>query len=40
MRKTNFAYSFVCVWNLVADIKGRIQTEGVWEQDPEENIWI
>jgi hypothetical protein len=27
------------VWNLVSDIKGGTQTEGVWEQGVEENIW-
>jgi hypothetical protein len=25
--------------NLVSDIKGIAQTEGVWEQGAEENIW-
>jgi hypothetical protein len=30
--KNNFACSFVWVWNLVFDIKGRTQTEGIWEQ--------
>jgi hypothetical protein len=25
--------------NLVSDIKGGIQTEGVWEQGAEEDIW-
>jgi hypothetical protein len=25
--------------NLVSDIKGGTQTEGVWEQGAEENIW-
>jgi hypothetical protein len=29
----------VCVWNIISDIKGRAQTEGVWEQGAEENIW-
>jgi hypothetical protein len=27
------------VWNLVSDIKGGTQTEGVWEQGAEEDIW-
>jgi hypothetical protein len=27
------------VLNLASDIKGRTQTEGVWEQGVEENIW-
>jgi hypothetical protein len=35
----NFACGFVGVWNWVSDIKGRTQTEGIWEQDAEENIW-
>jgi hypothetical protein len=26
------------VWNLVSNIKGGTQAEGVWEQDAEENI--
>jgi hypothetical protein len=25
-------------WNFVSEIKGRAQTEGVWEQGAEENI--
>jgi hypothetical protein len=29
----------VWVWNLVSDIKGGTQTEGVWEQGAEETIW-
>jgi hypothetical protein len=36
-------YSFACgavwVWNLVSEIKGGTQTEGVWEQGAEGNIW-
>jgi hypothetical protein len=28
------------VWNLVSDIKGGTETEGVWEQGTEENIWM
>jgi hypothetical protein len=27
------------MWNLVSDIKEGTQTEGVWEQGVEENIW-
>jgi hypothetical protein len=27
----NFARGFVWVWNLVADIEGGTQAEGVWE---------
>jgi hypothetical protein len=30
---------FSDVWNLVSDAKGRSQTEGVWEQGSEKNIW-
>jgi hypothetical protein len=26
------------MWNLVSDIKGGTQTEGVWEQGAEEDI--
>jgi hypothetical protein len=39
IQKYNFACGSVWVWNLVADIKGGTQTEGVWEQSAEENIW-
>jgi hypothetical protein len=35
----NFACGSVWVWNSVSDIKGWTQTEGVWEQCVEENIW-
>jgi len=35
----NFARGFVWVWNLVADIEGGTQAEGVWEQGVEESIW-
>jgi len=35
----NFACCFVWVWNLVADIAGGEEAEGVWEYDVEENIW-
>jgi hypothetical protein len=35
----NFASGSVWVWNLVPDIKGGTQTEDVWEQGVEENIW-
>jgi hypothetical protein len=27
------------MWNLVSDIKGGTETEGVCEQGAEENIW-
>ena len=27
------------VWNLVADIEGGKEAEGVWEYGVEENIW-
>jgi len=30
---------FVWVWNLVADIAGEKEAEGVWEHGVEENIW-
>jgi hypothetical protein len=35
----NFACRSVWVWNLVSDIKGWTQTEGIWEQGDEEDIW-
>jgi hypothetical protein len=35
----NFACGSIWVWNLVSDIKGATQTEGVREQGAEENIW-
>ena len=35
----NFACCFVLVWNLVADIEGGKEAEGVWEYGVEENIW-
>jgi len=34
----NFACCFVWVWNLVADIAGGKEAEGVWEHGVEENI--
>jgi hypothetical protein len=43
-----YAYIFLsepfCLWfcmgaKLVSNIKGGIQTKGVWEQGTEENIW-
>jgi hypothetical protein len=37
--KTKFACGSVWVWNLVSDIKGGTQTEVVWEQGAEEDIW-
>ena len=39
MKNYNFACCFVWIWNLVADIEGETQAEGVWEQGVEENIW-
>jgi hypothetical protein len=39
MQVYNFACGCIWVWNLVSDIKGGTQTEGVWEQGTEENIW-
>jgi hypothetical protein len=35
----NFACFSVWVWNLVADIEGGTEAEGVWERGVEENIW-
>jgi hypothetical protein len=35
----NFARGSVWVWNFVSDIKGGTQTEGVWEQGAEKDIW-
>jgi hypothetical protein len=34
-----FACRSVWVWNLVSDIKGGTQTESVWAQGAEEDIW-
>jgi len=31
--------NFVWVWNLVADIEGGKEAQGVWEYGIEENIW-
>ena len=31
IKNYNFAHGFVWVWNLVADIEGGTQAEGVWE---------
>ena len=36
----NFPGGFVWVWNLVVDIEGRKEAEGVWEYGVEENNWI
>jgi len=33
------SFCFVWVWNLVADIAGGKEAEGVWEHGVEENIW-
>jgi hypothetical protein len=35
----NFDCGSVWVWNLVSEIKGGTQTEGVWQQGAEEDIW-
>jgi hypothetical protein len=35
--KRNFACGYVWMWNLVSDMKGRIQTESVWGQGAGEN---
>jgi hypothetical protein len=40
MQGYNFDCGSVWVWNLVFDIKGGTQTDGAWEKDDEENIWI
>jgi len=34
----DFACCFVWVWNLVVDIAGGKEAEGVWEHGVEENI--
>jgi hypothetical protein len=34
-----FACGSVWLWNLVFDIKGGTQTDGVWEQGAEKDIW-
>jgi hypothetical protein len=33
MQKYNFACGSVWMWNLVSDMKGGIQTEGVWKHE-------
>jgi len=35
----NLACCFVWVWNLVADIAGGKEAEGIWEHGVAENIW-
>ena len=35
----NFTCCFVWVWNLVADIAGGMEAEGVWEHGVEDDIW-
>ena len=37
--KEEFFWLIAYVWNLVSDIAGGKETEGVWEQGVEENIW-
>jgi hypothetical protein len=36
-------YNLICgsvwPWNLVSDINAGVQTEGIWEQGAEQNIW-
>jgi len=39
IRNYNFADYFLWVCNLVADIEGTEEAEGVWEHGVEENIW-
>ena len=36
----NISSCFVWVWNLVSNIKGRTQTDGVWKQGTDEGIWV
>ena len=40
IQNRNSACCFVWVRNLVADIEGGTQAEGVREQGVEENIWV
>ena len=35
----NIASCAIWLWNMVSYIKGGIQAEGIWKQDPEANIW-
>jgi hypothetical protein len=35
----NVASGSVWLWNLDSDFMGGTQTEGVWEQGAEEDIW-
>ena len=39
IKNYNFACRFVWVWDLVADIEGGTEAEGVCEYGVEENIW-
>ena len=39
MQNYNSACCFAWVWNLVADIAGGKEAEGVWKHGVEENIW-
>jgi hypothetical protein len=36
----NFDCGFVGIWNLVSDIEGGTQTEGICEQGVQDTIWI
>jgi len=36
---SNLGIYLICVCNLVANIAGGKEAEGVWEQGVEENIW-
>jgi hypothetical protein len=39
MQDYNVACGSLWVGNLISDIKGGTQTEGVWEHSAEEDIW-
>ena len=34
-----FASCDIRMWNMVSYIKGGVQANGIWKQDPEANIW-
>jgi hypothetical protein len=39
MQYHDFARGSVWAWNLVSDVKGGTQTDGVWEQGADKTIW-
>ena len=39
MYKNIIASCAVWLWNMVSYIKGGMQAKGIWQQDPEANIW-